>query len=373
MISYARLIPKVWDLVVGWRRRSPSATSDSCSMLDYLVQRWAKSIPEGLRFDPTWQSPYGTRHTEHIVTLQVLLALQANQLRILVYRQNLMSSEAIEADLSGASIAMEVAKNTIHMISRVSGIYFQRPEPFNYFLFSALAALFLGVLHAPSKFGDMCRSEFYMAVDMVRRSSTQAVTSRRLQKIIRSLKMIQRKRNPVRSDKTPTSDQTSKQPLSAHDMPNNNGRRRSSSSFSRSTQNPGNHSQSAAVHILPSSRDVTAATFTPPGGDNSYDDLTDFFEMAGAYFLQPRSFTSTGAPAVDEVHHGPAVISSHADSVPSNERNNNNSNTGMNLAMDMNMNMNNFGENIYFNGESDPASTIHIEDESLTWLMAGLM
>ncbi|KAJ6151507.1 hypothetical protein N7470_007104 [Penicillium chermesinum] len=194
MISYARLGAKIWGLVIGWSRRSHQATSESCAILDAEVQKWVHSIPQELRFDPNWRSPSGPEHTDRTMMLQVLLALQANQLRILVYRQNLLNSERIAENVSGASIAVETAKKTIHMLdyfSRVSNIYFQRPEPFNYFLISAMAALLLGVRHAPGTFSQTCRPEFYIAVDMVRRSATRARTSRRLQKIIRSLKRIQ--------------------------------------------------------------------------------------------------------------------------------------------------------------------------------------
>ncbi|KAJ5965251.1 Copper amine oxidase N2/N3-terminal [Penicillium waksmanii] len=194
LISYARLGTKIWGLIVGWSNRSREATSEGCAFLDAQVQQWVHSIPRELRFDPSWRSPAGPVHTDRTRMLQVLLALQANQLRILVYRQNLLSGDRILDDIPGALIAVETAKSTIHMLdyySRVSNVYFQRPEPFNYFLISALAALFLAVLHAPARFSQLCRPEFYTAVGMVRRSATRAKTSRRLQKIIRSLKRIQ--------------------------------------------------------------------------------------------------------------------------------------------------------------------------------------
>ena len=194
LISHARLGTKIWGLVVGWSNRSREATSEGCALLDSQVQQWVHSIPRELRFDPSWRSSAGPEHTDRTRMLQVLLALQANQLRILVYRQNLLSADRIADDISGASTAIETAKSTIHMLdyySRVSNVYFQRPEPFNYFLISALAALFLAVLHAPTRFSHICRPEFYTAVDMVRHSATKARTSRRLQKIICSLKRIQ--------------------------------------------------------------------------------------------------------------------------------------------------------------------------------------
>lgn len=194
MISYASLSSKIWGLIVSWSNRSRAVTSEGCAMLDAQVQQWVRSIPRELRFDPSYRSTEGMEHTDRNIMLQVLLALQANQLRILVYRQYLLSSERIAEDLAGASVAVETAKSTVHMLdyfNRVSNIYFQRPEPFNYFLISALAALFLAVLHAPYRYSQTCRPEFYTAIDMVRRSATHARISRRLQKIIRSLKRIQ--------------------------------------------------------------------------------------------------------------------------------------------------------------------------------------
>lgn len=189
MISYARLGTKIWNLVMGWGSRPRAATSDYCSYLDFQVQQWVQSIPQGLRFNPSSQPC----QDDNMMMLQVLLALQANQLRILVYRQNLLSGDSIDTDVPSASIAVETAKNTVNslsFVSQVSDIYFQRPEPFNYFLISALAALFLAVLHAPARFSQDCRPEFYTAVDLVRRSSAGTRTSRRLQKIMRSLKSI---------------------------------------------------------------------------------------------------------------------------------------------------------------------------------------
>lgn len=308
MINYARLSTKIWGLVVGWRNRSRAATADYCSYLDFQVQQWIQSIPPELRFNPARSpmlseragcsatvtatpQPHSQYHTQtdSMMMLQVLLALQANQLRILVYRQNLLCSESIEADVSGASTAVETAKSTVHMLdsfSRVSPLYFQRPEPFNYFLISALAALFLAVLHAPARFSQVCRPEFYTAVDMVRRSSTRARTSRRLQKIIKSLKTIwmnlgtQRPREPVQKNgpnhRTPRGLDATGAPLSA-----------GSHAESPYTQKPMSgvtapqHPRSAYV------RSMTSPT-TAFADETSCEDLTSFFEMAGGVYFDSR-------------------------------------------------------------------------------------
>ncbi|KAJ5593922.1 uncharacterized protein N7459_000130 [Penicillium hispanicum] len=315
MISYARLSTKIWGLVVGWHNRSREATSERCASLDAQVQQWVHSIPRELRFDPSWRSPAGSENTDRAMMLQVLLALQANQLRILVYRQNLLSSEQIQEDLAGASTAVETAKSTIHMLdyfSRISNVYFQRPEPFNYFLISALAALFLAVVHAPGRFSHICRPEFYTAVDMVRRSATRARTSRRLQKIIRSLKEIQltmqwqnRDSRPSPTQQHRASNSNSNPKLRAESHPQAIQRRSEvrglwgSTSLSSSAESPSFHNTVPSLyHTSGIPTPQASATFWPrsPGTtaeaeSNSCEDLSSFFEIAGDLYFDPRSGT----------------------------------------------------------------------------------
>jgi hypothetical protein len=300
MISYARLSTKIWGLVVGWRSRPRAATSDYCSYLDFQVQQWIQSIPQELRFDPSRRSFTDSVQNDNMMMLQVLLALQANQLRILVYRQYLLSSESIETDVSGASIAVETAKSTIHMLdyfTRVSDIYFQRPEPFNYFLISALAALFLAVFHAPSRFSHVCRAEFYAAVDMVRKSSTRARTSRRLQKIIRNLKLIKLNvggKSPYKSHPH------------GHHAPERLGKVLSrfsqgqhDSNQSTPSQSPfpqGHQHQPSGIPTPQPSASVWSvssphapAQLAQSANHDSCEDLTSFFEMAGGLYFDPRA------------------------------------------------------------------------------------
>lgn len=310
MISYARLSSKIWGLIVGWSNRSRAATSEGCAMLDAQVQQWVRSIPRELRFDPGRRSPAGLEHTDRNIMLQVLLALQANQLRILVYRQYLMSSERIAEDLAGASIAVETAKSTVHMLdyfSRVSNIYFQRPEPFNYFLISALAALFLAVLHAPYRYIQTCRPEFYTAIDMVRRSATHTRTSRRLQKIIRSLKRIQMnvQRHKSRGPTSPVQHHHRPQTLARKLLDTGENPSTSAKQTSFATRSLLEKTPLSLITESPTSQrhprvddeptpQSSSATLWPlsPGTaidleSNDCADLSSFFEMAGGLYFDP--------------------------------------------------------------------------------------
>ncbi|KAL2825034.1 hypothetical protein BDW59DRAFT_146737 [Aspergillus cavernicola] len=317
MIHYARLSTKIWGLVMGWPSRPKAATADYCSYLDFQVQQWIQSIPRELRFEPrpsgipTSPSPSPSASnpnhassskpettTQGTTMLSVLLALQANQLRILVYRQNLLSSASIEQNPPGASTAVETAKSTIHMLdyfSRVSDIYFQRPEPFNYFLLSALAALFLAVLHAPSRFSCVCRGEFYVAVGMVRRSSVRGRMSRRLRKIIGSLKVIRLSLDGGMKQQTPT--HQPRHPIPPSELlPTPHNRQQASVSVSVSSlPTPGPHPPNSLFSV-PSPPPQPNAWVD----ENSCEDLTSFFEMAGGLYFDPRVDPGLGGEAFPE-------------------------------------------------------------------------
>lgn len=314
MISYARLSTKIWGLVMEWPKHSRLATADKCAELDAQVQQWIWSIPRELRFNPNWQPgsarPEQSPQNDRAMMLQVLLALQGNQLRTLVYRQNLQSSEHIVGDVAGATIAVETAKSTIHMLeyfSSVTDIYFQRPEPFNYFLISALAALLLAVLHAPSRFSHVCRPEFYTAIELVRRSATRARTSRRLQKIIRSLKHIQlHKGGPdhqAGSHSRPAKQTTrgTKRTADYHSHPAT--RPESTSSRGPWDINPLATPASQPTSNLHASRNYETSTSSWPFSQgtmleepNICEDLSSFFENAGDLYFDTHATSDLHLP-----------------------------------------------------------------------------
>jgi hypothetical protein len=59
---------------------------------------------------------------------------------------------------------------------------------YHQFLTSAIAVLFLASTHAPLHFSSQCRTEFYMALELVQDMSARSFVSQRLWRTIRSLK-----------------------------------------------------------------------------------------------------------------------------------------------------------------------------------------
>ena len=205
MISYSLIGSKVWKSVADVATQD-KINKDDISFLDFQVLNWHRSIPDSLKF----VHPDSGRQVETpprvVHRLQVVLYLRANQMRILIYRPVLHTATTIMENLEFAHVVVKVAKDTIRIltfINQTSDIYRSQQTMFNYFLISALAVLFLAVAHAPVEFSQMCRDEFYMALELVRGLSSNSHVSKRLWKTIKTLKEVgPRLGLPVRTDET---------------------------------------------------------------------------------------------------------------------------------------------------------------------------
>ncbi|PYI10363.1 fungal-specific transcription factor domain protein [Aspergillus sclerotiicarbonarius CBS 121057] len=194
MISYNRISSKIWYSGLG----SEGATDirrDEIGYLDYQILQWYKQVPDGLKFYPV-ESPkhgHGDSANRGLRRLRVLLYLRMNQLRILIYRPVLHSAASIAEDKGHAQTVVDVAKDTIRVLTRLnqtSDIYRSQQITFNYFLVAALAVLFLAVCHAPTEFNRPVRDEFYMALQLISGFSTKSYVSKRLWKAIKGLRKI---------------------------------------------------------------------------------------------------------------------------------------------------------------------------------------
>jgi hypothetical protein len=73
-------------------------------------------------------------------------------------------------------------------MNNTSNLYRRNQVFYHQFLTSAIAVLFLASTHAPLQFSSQCRTEFYMALELVKDMSAQSWVSQRLWRTIRSLK-----------------------------------------------------------------------------------------------------------------------------------------------------------------------------------------
>ncbi|KAG4434544.1 hypothetical protein IFR05_009960 [Cadophora sp. M221] len=200
MVSYGKLSSKIWELVAGFNSKSIEA--ENVNYLDFQVQRWRESLPpslqlvtstSGSRSSPTPSQNHNDHSPQSRQRLQVLLYLRANHMRILVHRHNILSSQSIASNKPGAHLVTTIAKDTIRLLvlmRETSTIYETQQPSFNYFLISALAAIFLAVCHDPAEFSAGCRDEFFSALELLKVLSSQGASAKRLWKSLRGLRSV---------------------------------------------------------------------------------------------------------------------------------------------------------------------------------------
>lgn len=90
-----------------------------------------------------------------------------------------------------AQRAVDLGKETIRFMTTMnntSNLYRRNQVFYHQFLTSAIAVLFLASTHAPLQFSSQCRTEFYMALELVKDMSARSYVSQRLWRTVRSLK-----------------------------------------------------------------------------------------------------------------------------------------------------------------------------------------
>jgi hypothetical protein len=280
MISYCRVGGKIWDLMVGWGSTTIEASSITEVHLNYQIREWEESIPPEFRLKIDSGISTFSVSDARLVTPHILLHLRANQLRILVYKQNLLSADTIRRNVKGAEIAVANAKNTIQALKLgyVSEIYLQRPQPFNRFLFSALATLFLAMFHFPEGFRNICLDDFYDALNALKRSSTRGKHSRRLQKVLKNLKRININ-NPMNRQEVPIQER----PRGSRSIVVEGGEPELTPTAPHTDVN-------TSVYAMP----PTLVNGNTPVDD--YSDLTYFFEFAGDCFMDDHADQTNNIP-----------------------------------------------------------------------------
>lgn len=161
--------------------------------IDQQIKQWYQDISPELQLDPAnleQELQSGMRGTRR---LKVLVYMRLNSVRLSLYRPILHSATSIMQNRDLAQRAVDIAKDTITIltrVNRVSDLYRTQQVRFNHFLISALAALFLAVCHAPAEFNRDVREEFYMALDIIKGFSASSRTSRKLWATIRQLRSL---------------------------------------------------------------------------------------------------------------------------------------------------------------------------------------
>ena len=205
-------------------------------------------------------------------------------MRVLIYRPVLYSATNIMENRNYAQTAVDVAKDTIRVLTRLnetSDIYRTQQVCFNYFLVSALAVLFLAVAHAPLEFSGQVRDEFHMALDLVKGFGAKSYISKRLWRTVKDLKDVGPKLGVISRQTTLTN------PNDPH------------SSAAVAMAGLAGH-QVDEMAAFPQLQDPNAAGSSPMTGQQMSRELTHLFEKAGGYVN--NMFAQTNAPSLDAVN-----------------------------------------------------------------------
>ncbi|PYH48537.1 putative C6 transcription factor [Aspergillus saccharolyticus JOP 1030-1] len=194
MIRYSRIAAKVWKFISAFNNTN-EIKKEEMNFLDWQVQQWVANIPDILRLEqqpqPQQEREPSTPRSLH--RLRALLHLRANQLRMLIHRPVLHSAAHFMRHPAESQLVVDLAKETIRFITHLNettDIYRLQQITFNWFLVSAVAALFLAVAQGPAQFGAECREEFYLGLELIKGFSTKSYISLRLWKSIRSLRKL---------------------------------------------------------------------------------------------------------------------------------------------------------------------------------------
>lgn len=224
--------------------------------------------------------------------IRVVLYLRANQLRIQLYRPVLFSITSILENRGYASTCVEIAKDTIQVLTRlnqISDLYSTQQVSFHYFLILALGVLLLAVAHAPAEFSQNVRDEFYMALDLVKGFSSKSYLSSRLWRTIKGLKEIAPKLGLI-----------SGQALAEANDPH--------SSAAVAMAGLAGHQ----VQMYPPGQTMPSIGNSPVDGQQMSFELTNLFEVAGGYGVHSRQDGMMvngmgGGPQGEMVHGGESL------------------------------------------------------------------
>ncbi|KAJ5027782.1 hypothetical protein J3E73DRAFT_229341 [Bipolaris maydis] len=189
MVAYAQLETRVWKLTT---KITAKATSEKLSFLYFRVQQWYRSLKPQYQLQPT-EANMLHGHTRSENGIRLLFYFSVNQLQLFIFRQELLNYHTMNEDLPNARFAVEAAKGNIRLLQKVSqmaDVYSTQQAPFNHFLVSALAVLFLAVCHAPYQFKNACREEFVVALELIQGFSFESQVGKRLWKRVQHLKEI---------------------------------------------------------------------------------------------------------------------------------------------------------------------------------------
>ncbi|GME29304.1 predicted protein [Neofusicoccum parvum] len=168
MLVFDRLSAQMYDHVQG--RQQTLREADERNYLEYRIQSLEESLPPQLRYHEGLMAPELTLSERVALNLQGMLYIRRNHLKVVLYTRHQTASALGGPPAKSSDQVVEPAKNTIRFCTSLVKTGSMLPAlrtSFEYFLASALAAMFLVVARRPDSYGEACRDHFHEAIKVL--------------------------------------------------------------------------------------------------------------------------------------------------------------------------------------------------------------
>ncbi|KAL6820013.1 hypothetical protein V8C40DRAFT_281335 [Trichoderma camerunense] len=203
MIAFASIGSHVWASRISIEGSGLHGERDKIAYLDFQIQQWSNALPSALRLFNTQTSSLEeinlattpntpldfTGMGDKSLFIRALLYLRANELRILIHRPALHSSDSIQKNPLNARAAVDVARRSLNLLlylCRLPTLHPMHHVCATHFLDSSLTVLLLAVSHAPETLGAEIRDQLLSALSLLEDLSTTTSHSESLWSTIRS-------------------------------------------------------------------------------------------------------------------------------------------------------------------------------------------
>ncbi|KAJ4865586.1 fungal specific transcription factor domain-containing protein [Trichoderma breve] len=189
MITFASIGSRVWASRIYIEGSGLHGERDKIAYLDFQIQQWSNALPSALRLFNTQTSSLAdinlattpntpldfTGMGDKSLFIRALLYLRANELRILIHRPALHSSDSIQKNPLSARAAVNVARRSLNLLlylCRLPTLHPMHHVCATHFLDSSLTVLLLAVSHAPETLGAEIRDQLLSALSLLEDLST---------------------------------------------------------------------------------------------------------------------------------------------------------------------------------------------------------
>jgi hypothetical protein len=299
LVSYGKLCSKVWDAIPQYGSRSEGVSPEKEAALDGEIQAWYANLPDRFRLShrelKVNSGPWPKYKSRLLRNMQTLLYLRGNYIRCLIHRHHVMSASGVDRDPAGAQLVVNLAQESIRVLinlNATSDVYARQQVAYNYFLVSAISILLLAVCHAPSRFAQSCRQDFFAAINLVRGFSRLSLQGRRLWSSLRGL--VSRLRNLGITNEDPQSSSDDRlRPQAGNEASSphvhNPGTRQDPGAGPRST---------GPVSHYPVSRPEATLDLDSPDLNLMGDDLLGVFDTFGAGYMDSSNVMNGYDPSL---------------------------------------------------------------------------